>query len=748
MERFMNAGTISIGSGIGFIRDVAVVNLDGGQFPDLVATAFSGNKVVVLQNTTTQVGAAPTFTVVDTISVGTQPFWITTGDFDRDGKLDIATANNAGNSITIIPNNSTGPGNINVGTPITLSLPGGGRSVEPIEINGKLDLVTTNFNNGTLSIFQNTSTPGNISFNSTPSTINLATGSAPNAIAIGDFNNDGLPDIAASSFNTGNIYLMLNQGNGTFSSPTTIPVTGVSNTVDLIAGDFNGDGNTDLAVVGSTTNNVAVLYGNGAGAFPTVETYATSGVMPWKVASGDFNNDGAPDLVVTNLTSDTAIVLLNQAAATSFQVTPSTDDAQRGTALHRHRHGAGQRRAPTSNYAGTVTLTSNDPLAPTLGTHTFVPSDKGSYTFTVSLPSPGTHILTAGAGTISGSSGVTVQTVPPTLTNVQITPSPVAGSPATLTGNISAPNPLAPVTLVINWGDGSPLQTVNLPPGTTSFSLLHTYLTAGNHPVSVSLSDNDLGGGILYGADTSRHLYALNLTTAAGTLIGTLPGTANEQVTEIAYDNIHDQAWLQYGGTVFEGEQFNIATTAGIGSAIANVPGETFTGMTYDGGILYASGITSTGGTAPSDLRILNPATGQSTLIGMTGVNGPMSGLAYNPATGALFGIEGGMATTNNLFTINLSTGHATAIASTGFAGGSLAFGPDGMLYAGSNTGQLYRINPASHQVTLVGASSTSALSGLALVNMVPAVTVGTSVNVQRRASPMCWCSSATARSR
>src|SRR5262249_29015014 len=262
------AGTIGIGSGIGFIRDVAVVNLDGGQFPDLVATAFSGNKVVILQNTTTQVGAAPTFTVANTVSVGTQPFWMATGDFDGDGKPDIATANNAGNSITIIPNKSTGPGNFNVGTPVTLTLPGGGRSVEPIEINGKLDLVATNFNNGMLSIFQNTSTPGNISFNSTPSTINLGTGSAPNAIAIGDFNNDGLPDIAASSFNTGNIYLLLNQGNGTFSGPTTIPVTGVSNTVDLIAGDFNGDGNTDLATVGSTTNNVAVLFGNGAGAFP------------------------------------------------------------------------------------------------------------------------------------------------------------------------------------------------------------------------------------------------------------------------------------------------------------------------------------------------------------------------------------------------------------------------------------------------------------------------------------------------
>ena len=125
---FQSAGSISLGAGIGFIRDVKIVNLDGGQFPDLIATAFSGNKVVILQNTTTQVGATPTFTVADTIGVSTQPFWITTGDFDGDGKLDdIATANFSGsNAINILPNTTTAPGNITFGTPITISIPGGG----------------------------------------------------------------------------------------------------------------------------------------------------------------------------------------------------------------------------------------------------------------------------------------------------------------------------------------------------------------------------------------------------------------------------------------------------------------------------------------------------------------------------------------------------------------------------------------------------------------------------------------------
>ncbi len=216
--------------------------------------------------------------------------------------------------------------------------------------------------NATLSIFQNTSTgPGNVSF-TLASTITMPSGSAPNALAIGDFNNDGQPDIAAGSFTSGNVYVLLNQGNGTFSSPTTIPNPGVSNTVDLIAGDFNGDGNADLAIVGSTTNNASVLFGNGTGAFPTVETYAMGVTCPgtWSPAA-DFNGDGSPDLVVTNLSDDTAIVLLNQAAASALRVTPSTTTPTVG-ANFTVTVNAPANGTTYQNYSGTVTLTDSNGL--------------------------------------------------------------------------------------------------------------------------------------------------------------------------------------------------------------------------------------------------------------------------------------------------------------------------------------------------------------------------------------------------
>src|SRR5262249_46311317 len=132
-----------------------------------------------------------------------------------------------------------------------------------------------------------------------------------------------------------------------------------------------------------------------------------------------------------------------------------------------------------------------------------------------------------------------------------------------------------------------------------------------------------------------------------------------------------------------------------------------------------------------------DPITGHSTLIGMTGINGPLSGLAFDEHSGILYGIRGGNVTTDNLVTLDLTTGHATTLLSTspGFAAGSLGFGPDGELYAGSNTGQLYRITIDSDQVhfsaTQVGSTGLStALSGLAIVDTVAKATASAQVVV------------------
>jgi Bacterial Ig-like domain (group 3)/FG-GAP-like repeat len=131
------------------------------------------------------------------------------------------------------------------------------------------------------------------------------------AVAVGDFNGDGKPDLVAVP---SGVSVLLGNGDGTFQSPVTYS-TG-SYTVSVATGDFNGDGKPDLAVgTCGTTCSVSVLLGNGDGTFRAHLDYAT-GIGPNSVSVGDFNGDGKLDLVTANITSGTVSVLLGNGDGT------------------------------------------------------------------------------------------------------------------------------------------------------------------------------------------------------------------------------------------------------------------------------------------------------------------------------------------------------------------------------------------------------------------------------------------------
>jgi hypothetical protein len=225
----------------------------------------------------------------------------------------------------------------------------------------------------------------------------------------------------------------------------------------------------------------------------------------------------------------------------------------------------------------------------------------------------------------------------------------------------------------------------------------------------------------LFASSKSGQLFSVNLITGAGTLIGNIPvGTLPAPLngtTEIVYNNSTRRAFSQFNDGNFAGQEFNINTGAAIGSSISN--GGSYDGLEWVGSTLYGAVITSSGG--QSQLKTLNPFAGTSTLIGSTGI-GPIDGLAYDQTTGIMYGTTGGSKSSSNLVTINLATGAATVIGSVGFNAGSLEFGPDGNLYAGSvgGTGNLYRINKATGASTLVGDTGFTNVTGLALVTAVP----------------------------
>src|SRR6266567_3890984 len=116
------------------------------------------------------------------------------------------------------------------------------------------------------------------------------------SVAVGDFNGDGKPDLAA--LNVSGIIVLLGNGDGTFQAR--VGYVAGSDPISVAVGDFNGDGKPDLAVANvhynvsffdRGTNNVNVLLGNGDGTFQAAANYA-AGSGPQSVAVGDFNGDG------------------------------------------------------------------------------------------------------------------------------------------------------------------------------------------------------------------------------------------------------------------------------------------------------------------------------------------------------------------------------------------------------------------------------------------------------------------------
>lgn len=253
------------------------------------------------------------------------PYQAISGDFNGDGKLDIAVDNNSANSFSTFLNNGNGVfGN----TPRADYTTGSG----PYEIatgdfngDGKLDIATANAAVATVSVLLNN---GAGSF---PTLSNYTTGTAPEGISVGDFNNDGKPDIVTANFTTNNISVLMNTGTGTFAAK--VDYTTGSNPFGVVTGDFNGDNVTDIAVTNKASNSISIFLNNGNGTFAAKVDY-TAGTVPQRIAAADFNGDGNIDLVTGNTTSNDISVFLNTGTGGIFatKVDYTTDNFPIGIA--------------------------------------------------------------------------------------------------------------------------------------------------------------------------------------------------------------------------------------------------------------------------------------------------------------------------------------------------------------------------------------------------------------------------------
>lgn len=268
-----------------------------------------------------------TFQPSHDITVGPGPQAIIAGDFDGDGSLDFAiTYNNSvfSNTISVFLNDKSGVNylrhDFTIGTSPSSIL--NALATADFNRDGLPDIAVANQGNNTVSVLLNTTSAGVLNF--VPA-VNFPVGIKPSSLAAADFNRNGKIDLAISNqgdntTNSSTVTLLLNNttGNTANFSPAGTPSIVGNLSISVAAADLNGDGVTDIAVAndGAVPNNdyVSALINDGTPSLQPPVNFTTA-AFSFFVTTADLNKDGKPDLIVANRGDNSITVLLNTGQA-------------------------------------------------------------------------------------------------------------------------------------------------------------------------------------------------------------------------------------------------------------------------------------------------------------------------------------------------------------------------------------------------------------------------------------------------
>lgn len=277
------------------IHDLALANFNNDGITD-IAMANNGNVSIALGN-----GDGTFATPVLQSLPGVGGDWaIAAGNLNADNFTDVVATSANQDSVFVL----LGSGN---GT--FLNGVGYATGDRPFDVKIALinsdsypDLIVPNDISNTISVFYG------IGSGTFLPAVSLACGAGPRTVDVADFNNDGYADITSVNNNADNVSVLLNNGNGTFAAAVNYPLTASSSPSTVAAGYFNADTFPDLIVSQYLKNNVAVLVNNGDGTFSSLSTYATD-FRPNDAAFFDFNYDGFTDIVSCNQAGSVTVIL-------------------------------------------------------------------------------------------------------------------------------------------------------------------------------------------------------------------------------------------------------------------------------------------------------------------------------------------------------------------------------------------------------------------------------------------------------
>lgn len=285
-------------------------NADGK--PDVAVVIQASNNLTILLGN----GDGTFTTSSSTPSTGRSPSDIATGDLNGDGRLDLAVTNTNDNTITILL--GKGDGTFTSATTVVTSMAPVGIVAADFDGDGNLDLASTYsyYSSGCVSVFHGN---GDGSFVSTPGLAPYEPTSCYVAAAA-DVNQDGHIDLVVADYDNYRVYAYMGTGDGTF------PITKTSaqsdnhySPVGLTVGDFNGDGIIDYAAVSIMAGAISLGTGNGDGTFTLKNDSALAGNPNSFIAAADLTGDGTSDIV--SETGTGALGTFLSSASQTFQAT-------------------------------------------------------------------------------------------------------------------------------------------------------------------------------------------------------------------------------------------------------------------------------------------------------------------------------------------------------------------------------------------------------------------------------------------
>jgi hypothetical protein len=286
---------------------VAFGDVNGDGKPDVVETNEGPATVSVLLDTTPAGPSVASFAPSVDFGTGSAPLGVAVGDLNGDGRPDLAVADFGDQTVSVLLDTTATGATAPTFSPkadFTVGLSPSSVAMADLNGDGKLDLAVVNVDAYTVSVLLNT-TPTGASTPSFAAKVDFDTGPAPQAIAVGDFNGDGRPDLAVVDFGS-NVSVLLDATASGASAPSFSPRVDFPTTArcdGIAVADLNGDGKPDVAVTCGEGGDIAILLDSTPTGATTPELAAEVDFMtgsPRSIAIGDLNGDHRPDLAVAN----------------------------------------------------------------------------------------------------------------------------------------------------------------------------------------------------------------------------------------------------------------------------------------------------------------------------------------------------------------------------------------------------------------------------------------------------------------